>query len=234
MDPISQYTITLDDDPMISRMIEVAMGLKSLSFSSGATFLTRAQRYQPLAIFVDIHLGTGDSGLDLIPQIRTRWPYCPVLVVTSDPSDEAVGQALAAGANDFIRKPIIAKELIARFQARTIEMAERQGRSVVTIGDVTIDVPLNLISGISVRRHLSTADIRLFVALVEARGTVISKEDLKRKIWGDLKVSDNAMDKKIYEVRQALSDVSKAVKIKSEYGQGIKILVIQEEDRNVA
>ena len=48
------YTITVDDDPMVRKMIEQVMGIKSLSFLSGQSLLSRAERYEPIALVYSI------------------------------------------------------------------------------------------------------------------------------------------------------------------------------------
>jgi ActR/RegA family two-component response regulator len=66
--------VTLDDDPMVSRILEKATGIKSLSFSSLQELVQVAGQYEPLAAFIDIHLGIDECGLDIIPTLRAKWP----------------------------------------------------------------------------------------------------------------------------------------------------------------
>ena len=134
----SQYLIVIDDDPMIARVIEKALTRQVRSFTSGAAFAAAAGLSEPMGVIIDINLGVGDSGLDLIPSVRSRWPYVPVLVITSDAASETVGPALASGANDFVRKPIEAQELRARLQARSIEMEQRAARGALTFGELKL------------------------------------------------------------------------------------------------
>src|SRR5690348_13248237 len=73
----NDYTITLDDDPMVAKMIQKALGLKTISFSSAETLTESIDRYQPVAAFVDIHLDADSNGLSIIPALREKWPFCP-------------------------------------------------------------------------------------------------------------------------------------------------------------
>jgi two-component system phosphate regulon response regulator PhoB len=58
------------------------------------------------------------SGLQLIPRIRShdRWQQVPIVVITTDATEEHVVQALDAGADDYVTKPFRAEELMARLR----------------------------------------------------------------------------------------------------------------------
>lgn len=222
----TSFTITLDDDALVPKMIEGITGLKTEHYPSQKAFLERPDGGdEPSSIFVDIHLGIGDNGLDVIPAIRARWPFCPILVVTGDTSDAAIGQALAAGANDFVRKPINKAELTARLGARLAELSRRANVEVIEAGDLKYDVAHKLVEGPSGRRHLSPTEALLLECLLEAKGMVVPKPDLKRRVWGSVTVSDNAVDKKIHGLRTAIRDLTESVTIVAKYGEGIALMV---------
>lgn len=230
----NQYTLTLDDDLMVHPIIEASLGLANRSFLNTETFIKQAETLTPIGVFVDIHLGKEESGLTLIPTIRSWWPHTPIFVVTSDQSEEAIGQALIAGANDFIRKPLNSKELIARFQARSVEMADKACRELLRFGDVMIDLRLNRIFNSKAERHLSHADMLLLKHLILNHGTTVTRDELKRFVWGYVKVTDNALDKKLYEVRQAIKEVTDTIKIESAYGKGIRIKLFKTVEEEAA
>ncbi len=220
---VKPYTITLDDDPIVRRLIETATGLRSLAFISASAFRRRARRYQPHAVFVDVMLGSGETGIDLIPTMRTWWPFCPIIVVTASPGDEAVGMALASGANDYVRKPISGRELAARLHARTVEMAERARRQRLAVGDTTLDLVFRRLEAPGGFQYLSEIDVRLFSHLAAAPDAVVPREELKRALWGEVKVSNNALDKRLSELRQALRVVGSGLALTSSYGVGVRL-----------
>ena len=106
-----QYTITLDDDPMIRRLIERYTQIKSLPFTSARKLSEQAHKLNPTAAFIDIHLGYEECSLDILYALKKQWPLCPLIVITSDPDAEMVKKALSSGADDFVRKPIVPEEL---------------------------------------------------------------------------------------------------------------------------
>ncbi|WP_141735093.1 response regulator transcription factor [Oligoflexus tunisiensis] len=219
-----RYTITLDDDPTIRLIIEHATGMTSLPFVSVETLLARADHYAPVALFVDIHLGVKGWGLDAIPILRTKWS-CPIIVITADAASQLIAQALALGAHDFIRKPIQEPELQARLRARIAEMTERVQESVRPIGDVVYTSKRRLLERGDRKQFLPPYEAQIFEALVAAQGIIMTKDELRCKVWGDIKVSDSALDKKIFTIRKVLRDLGSQIKIQSKYGKGLSLIV---------
>jgi DNA-binding response OmpR family regulator len=113
----NRYSITLDDDPMVYRLIESMTDIKSLPFSVRGKLSSSLSQYRPVVVFVDVHLGS-ESGLQAIPFLKSRWPFAPVIVMTSDPASDAVAEALDCGADRLYRKPLNKTELVSRLQTR--------------------------------------------------------------------------------------------------------------------
>lgn len=219
-----KYTITLDDDPTVRLLIEQATGMSSLPFSTVETLLARADRYAPVALFVDIHLGVDGCGLEAIPTLRMKW-QCPIIVITSDDASDMIGQALAAGAHDFVRKPINDRELVARLLARIAEQSERLQLSVLTVGDISYSSKHRRLEKADQVYYLAPYEASVFEALVAANGMLLTKDELRRKVWGHIKVSDSALDKKVFTLRAALRELRSNVFVESEYGKGLYLVV---------
>lgn len=224
------YVIVLDDDAMICKIIEKFSGFKALPFTSCEKLLARAASFAPAAAFIDIHLGVDDNGLDIIPKLRQIWPLTPIIVQTSDPQPDLVGQALAAGANDFIRKPLSQEELVGRMQARISEMRERAGSTLQRVGDLTFNYKLRYLEKNGRKAYVSPIESELLQSLASAQGTVVGRDILKRKLWGDVKVSDNALDRRISELRKSLKDLTPNLRIRSIYGTGVILEKKTEEE----
>ncbi len=220
------HHLVLDDDPAIAQIIERATEVPSVPFQTLSTLLPSLGRLKPLACFVDIHLGNdgpGESGLEVIPILRRQWPQTPILVMTSDSTAEAIEGALAAGADDFLRKPIHSKELRARLQARLEEKARLHVRETLRIGDLSLNVAHQSLSAQGRTIYLSPTATNLLTCLIEQKGISVKRELLKRKVWGRLSLSDNALDRKVYEVRKAIEELGSSVQIECIYGEGYKL-----------
>jgi DNA-binding response OmpR family regulator len=219
----AEYTITLDDDEIVHRIVERSIGLKSLPFRSADELAKSADHLHPVAAFIDIHLGDGISGLQLIPKLREKWPFCPLIIITADPSEATLSDALASGADDFVTKPIRSKELLARLQARLADQAQKEAKQSLNVGNLTFDSAHRLLIGPRGHRYLSTTETNLLMCLLQAKGTIVLREVLKLRCWGPLKVSEGALDRKIFEVRRALKEIGGTPTIRTAYGVGFGI-----------
>lgn len=218
------YILTLEDDELINYMIETSSGLKSRHFDSIRRLLGQLEELHPVAVFVDIHLTSGECGIDAIPILRSRWPFTPIIVVTADPTDDLLADALASGADDFIRKPISSKELLARLQARLKSYSRQASSALTKVGDLKIDRLHQSIEGPTQKRvQLTASDLRILQTLADAQGTLISRNSLKRSGWAGSQVSDKALDRRVHILRRALAEVQTALQIKASYGEGFRL-----------
>lgn len=218
--------LVLEDDPMVARIISKATGLAAYTALSVEELEATLKANEPMAMFIDVHIGMDVNGLEVIPRLKNRMPFCPIIVVTGDHSSNLVGDALAAGADDFIYKPLNSKEIVARLQVRMSELAVRRAIETIELGDLSIDfVHRVIINENKQQRFLSPTEMSLLHCLVHAQGTVVRREVMKRKCWGQLHVSDNALNRKLHEVRKALLEISKHVSVQTVYGTGFSLRI---------
>ncbi len=213
------YTLTVDDDPIVGKLIEGSLGIPSKSFASAQEVLSQAAELNPIAIFLDVHLNE-ENGLAAIPELRKHWRYCPILVITGDNNESAIAEALALGADDFIMKPLRAREVVARLQARLADQALKKDNQSIVYGDVTLDQVHRVLRGPRGERYLSPTEMNLLGSLMRSSGTTLERNVLKNQCWDHIAVSDNALDRKVFEVRRALNDVGSRCSIGTAYGVG--------------
>lgn len=218
-----RYTITLDDDVSISQTIAQATGIPSYSYTDCELLLEQAPTLNPLAIFIEVHLGANHCGLDLVADIRKIWAFIPIIVITADPKSELIGQALAIGANDFIHKPINPVELNGRLHGRMLEMSNRQRIDVLTIGDIEFTQSQALLRKDGRVSYLPKLETALLAILIEQRELIVAREELKQRLWGRIAVSENTLDRKISDIRKALGAVGSHAILQSHYRKGISL-----------
>jgi DNA-binding response OmpR family regulator len=219
------YTVTLDDDPIVPRLIETTLRIPTRAFADAAKLVEAAPALNPVAVFIDIHLNSDSTGISILPALRQAWPFAPIIVITADPSDEAVSEALASGADDFVRKPLRPKELIARVQTRLVDQAQKEARQLYHFSNLELNQQSRCLRGPKSERFLSPTEMSLYLALTQARGTVVSRKVLKQRCWDNVRVSDNALDRKVHELRKVLMDVGGEVSVGTSYGAGFFILM---------
>lgn len=216
----SSYTITLDQDPEVRNAIANATGLECRWYS-GREKLDDIDSLDPVAVFIDVKLGIDAvSDQRLIQWFKDTWPLAPVIVTAKDEDAEFLTEAVAVGADDFVAKPIRAHETAQRLKVRSQALVQRASRETITVGDMTIDTMQRSVSTQRGQRFLSPTEVRLISELAKAGGTVVSREILKARCWPQEGVSDNALNRKLYEIRRRLKPLSDRVNIRTIYGVG--------------
>lgn len=183
---------------------------------SGDEALAVAQKRLPDLIVLDLML-PGIDGTEVARRLRSdgRTGGIPIIMLTAkgEETDELIG--LAVGADDYITKPFSMKILVARVGA-VLRRAEARasgggpamagtGADLLKAGPLTIDLARHeaLVDNEIVR--LTLTEFRLLKGLVEARGRVLSRDQLMDKGMGeDVFVTDRAIDVHVTAIRKKL------------------------------
>jgi len=119
---LRRRVLVVDDDPEIVTFLATLLeleGIDSTVATSAAAALEKLERVVPNLVLLDIAMPDRD-GLDLCRALKKdpRTRDVPVFVVSARPGKDVVERALAAGAEEFIRKPFENQELIQRIRVR--------------------------------------------------------------------------------------------------------------------
>ena len=119
---VPAHVLVVDDDPEIVTFLATLLeleGIASTVATSAAAALERLESSVPSLVLLDIAMPDRD-GLDLCRTLKKdpRTRDVPVFVVSARPGKDVVKRALAAGAEEFIRKPFENHELIALIRGR--------------------------------------------------------------------------------------------------------------------
>ena len=110
--------LAVDDDPQTLAMLQSLLkpwGLKIVTLSKPENFWKTLEVTEPDLLILDIKM-PHVSGIELCQVVRNdaRWGGLPILFLTAYKDIESVNQVFAVGADDFVSKPIIGPELVAR------------------------------------------------------------------------------------------------------------------------
>ncbi len=175
-------------------------------------------------IILDVML-PGMNGYEIVKQARQKGIRTPILMLTakSELDDKITG--LDSGADDYLTKPFITKELLARLRAlgrRNINTAD----GALTFGDISLDTNTSTLScsanGQSVR--LSEKEYRILEYLIANQGQILSREQLAVKIWGiESDAEYNNVEVYMSFTRKKLGFVGAKTEIKAVRGIGYEL-----------
>lgn len=165
------------------------------------------------------------NGFEIVREVRHEGIKTPIIMLTakSELDDKVTG--LDCGADDYLTKPFMTKELLARIRAQL----RRNGNTAdgaISYGDVSLDkntATLSCItSGQSVR--LSEKEYRLLEYLIVNGGQILSREQLALKIWGyESEAEYNNVEVYLTFTRKKLAFVGAKTEIKAVRGIGYEL-----------
>ena len=164
-----------------------AFGLHVLSCPDAESALRHLRPQAPGVALLDVNL-PGMSGFELCQHLRDR--QVPVIFVSARGTDVDQVHGLSLGADDFVTKPFSLAVLLAKVR----RALERGGATTGPTGWVRADfddrrLRVELSTGRTYlaghELHLTTLEDRILAHLVSRRGTVCTKEEIIRSVWGD-------------------------------------------------
>ncbi|HEY3211435.1 MAG TPA: response regulator transcription factor [Actinomycetota bacterium] len=212
--------LLIDDEPRILDF--VSRGLQSEGFEvdvavSGAQGLQMAISGRYDVIILDL-LMPGLDGTSVLRDLVDRRPDQPVIILSAlgDP-DSKVG-CLDLGADDYLTKPFVLDELIARIRARLRALARRIPKLVA--GRLTLDVIRREADPGSGPVALAEREFLLLQELMRNAGRTVSKERLLNSVWGyHFDPGTNVLDVYVRRLRAKLgSDLIQTVR-----GEGYRL-----------
>jgi DNA-binding response OmpR family regulator len=155
------------------------------------------------AIVLDIML-PGRDGLSLLRQLRERQNTTPVLLLSACGEVNERVEGLNAGADDYLPKPFVIAELIARVRA----LGRRSGESkspVLRVGDLALDTITREARRGDVTIELTTREYRLLEYLMRSAGRICGRMTILEKVWDyDFDPGSNLVDVNIMRLREKI------------------------------
>lgn len=130
----------------------------------------------------------------------------PVIFVTGRDASEDIVAMLEAGADDYMTKPIILNELLARITALVRRTGIHQQQEVIEVGPFTLDFNRHCISKSGERIGLTPKEFELAGQLLLNVGDLMPREKLLKDIWGyGPEINTRTIDIHISRIRKKLS-----------------------------
>src|SRR6266849_8600397 len=198
--------LLVEDDRMVGAAVEQA--LKDAAYAvdwvtDGRTAIEAAQAESYDVALLDLGLPETD-GQEVLRWLRQTGRQLPVIIVTArDGIDDRI-DGLDLGADDYLVKPFEIRELLARMRA----VLRRQGSgssAVLTNGNLRLDPATREASFHGEASLLTAREFALLSALLARPGTIQSRSELERQIYGwNEEVESNAIEFLIHTIRKKL------------------------------
>ena len=198
--------LLVEDDSMIGAAVKQA--LKDAAYAvdwvtdgEAAVHAVESESYE--LVLLDLGLPKGD-GREVLRYLRGRGRKLPVIIVTARDSVEDRIDGLDLGADDYLIKPFEIRELLARMRA----VLRREGSGsapLLSNGKLSLDPATREASFLGDSALLTAREFALLQALLARPGTVLSRSELERQIYGwNEEVESNAIEYLIHTIRRKL------------------------------
>ena len=183
--PVPRSVLVIEDDARIRRMVQMTLrreGFEVAEAATGEDGLVRLAGHPYDVVLLDLRL-PGMDGFEVCREIR-RTSTTPVIMVTARSDSDDVVAGLEAGADDYVTKPFVPKELVARVRALTRRSRDAEELPVIAVGDLEISPLAGSVTRDGRSLDLTRTEFRLFTELASDRGRVLSREELLQRVWG--------------------------------------------------
>jgi two-component system OmpR family response regulator len=198
--------LLIEDDRMIGTAMQQA--LKDAAYAvdwvtDGETAVHAAENESYELALLDLGLPKAD-GREVLRRLRTLCRRLPVIIVTArDGVDDRI-DGLDLGADDYLVKPFEIRELLARMRA----VLRREGSGsppLLSNGKLSLDPATREASFLGQTALLTAREFALLQALLARPGTVLSRSEFERQIYGwNEEVESNAIEFLIHTIRKKL------------------------------
>ncbi|MEE1037870.1 MAG: response regulator transcription factor [Eubacterium sp.] len=167
-------------------------------------------------VILDIML-PGLDGYEIVKKMRSQSITTPVLMLTAKTELDDTVYGLDCGADDYMTKPFMSKELLARVRALLRRSAKIADNSI-SFGDISISRDTMTLTCVNSKEdlRLSEKEFNILEYFIVNQGRILTREQLAVKIWGyDNESEYNNVEVYISFTRKKLSFVNSKVTIKS-------------------
>ena len=178
------HILVVEDDVQLAKQVASALteaGHDAVIVHNGERALDKAKETPFDLIMLDIIL-PGMDGFDVLRHLRSQHMTSRVLMLTAkgEVKDRVTG--LQLGADDYLPKPFVMRELVARVNALGRRYPEEPVLNL-RVGDLTLDVVNHQVHRGSRRIELSARELMLLKVLMREPGRVFTRTELCERVW---------------------------------------------------
>ena len=201
----------IEDDDSIRLALRLALedeGYDVREAEDGRTGLQLFAREEPDLVLLDLRL-PDISGFEVCRTMR-KSSIVPIIIVTAQTDTYDLVAGLEAGADDYVTKPVVPKELAARIRAalRRVQLHESSSTPPASrFGDVELRREQGIALKHGEELNLTKTEFRLLCEFADHAGMVLSRDQLLERVWGYEYLGDSRLvDAHVRRLRVKIED----------------------------
>ncbi|HSP30253.1 MAG TPA: response regulator transcription factor, partial [Ilumatobacteraceae bacterium] len=201
----------IEDDDGIRLALSMALedeGYDVRQAPNGEDGLAEFRRTPPDLVLLDLRL-PDMSGFDVCRALRAE-SIVPIIMITAQTDTHDMVAGLEAGADDYVTKPVVPKELAARIRA-LLRRVQLQGKTTAPLatrfGDIEIRREQGIVLKAGIELNLTKTEFRLMCEFADHAGAVLSRDQLLERVWGYEYLGDSRLvDAHVRRLRLKVED----------------------------
>ncbi|NCZ69325.1 MAG: DNA-binding response regulator [Acidimicrobiia bacterium] len=201
----------IEDDDQIRLALRLALedeGYEVREAGDGASGLAAFHAKEPDLVLLDLRL-PDISGFEVCRAIRAM-SIVPIVMVTAETDTADMVAGLEAGADDYVTKPVVPRELAARVRAH-LRRVQLQGTVAVpsseTFGDIDLRREQGLVFKAGRELSLTKTEFNLLCEFADHPNVVLSRDQLLERVWGYDYLGDSRLvDAHVRRLRVKIED----------------------------
>ena len=193
------HVLVVEDEDALAELLQYNLkkeGFRVTVAADGEEAMILVDERQPDLILLDWMLPKV-AGIEVCRRLRSRQETrnIPIIMLTARGEEADRIRGLDTGADDYILKPFLMKELFARVRAILRRIRPGLADDKVVVGEITIDRVAHRVSRGGRDVHLGPTEFRLLDYFMQHPGRVFSREQLLDAVWGsDVYVEARTVD----------------------------------------
>jgi DNA-binding response OmpR family regulator len=200
----------IEDDDQIRLALTMALedeGYKVREAPDGRTGLAEFAEHEADLVLLDLRL-PDMSGFDVCRALRAR-SIVPIIIITAQTDTHDLVAGLEAGADDYVTKPVVPKELAARIRAllRRVQLRASPAMKSAVFGHVELRREQGVVLKRGQEVPLTKTEFRLICEFADHAGAVLSRDQLLERVWGYEYLGDSRLvDAHVRRLRVKIED----------------------------
>lgn len=180
---MTKTILIVEDDLGVQKYLKELLldnGYTVQTASDGVQALNSIQKLAPDLVILDLGL-PNMSGEAVCMEIRKKYPGIRVIVLTAKDGVSDIVEGLTLGADDYMTKPFVADELLARIKAR---LRYQDGSDTkLKVGDLELDTRTLTVTKNGEQLQLTPQEFKLLQYLMSNQGRILTREMILNRVW---------------------------------------------------